>query len=245
MNKRVLIFAIILLSAALAWAQYTVNFEGEGETKGAYASSTVNLSGLNWDLTETLIGTSTTDFKNGTRSARLRGYGTSAMTMLADKSNGLGTISFQYRRYGTDAQVDWKVEYSTNQGSNWTQIGSDFTAPASDVVQTFSETVNASGGVRIRIKRATETGSDNYRLNIDDITLTDYSGTSSVIYVSGNFSAFFTPVGTPSATQSYSLSSSNLTANVDLSIPAGFEISTDGGSSYHSSSHSVASSFGG
>ena len=121
MHKRVMIFAIALLSAALAWAQYTVDFEGTGETKTAYASGTVNLSGLNWDLTEVLIGTSDTDFKNGARSARLRGYGTSSMTMLADKSNGLGTISFQYRRYGTDAQVDWKVEYSTNQ-STWASV---------------------------------------------------------------------------------------------------------------------------
>ncbi len=245
MHKRVMIFAIALLSAALAWAQYTVDFEGTGETKTAYASGTVNLSGLNWDLTEVLIGTSDTDFKNGARSARLRGCGTSSMTMLADKSNGLGTISFQYRRYGTDAQVDWKVEYSTNQGSNWTQIGSSFTAPASDVVQTFTATVNASGGVRIRIKRATETGASNQRLNIDDITLTDHTGSGPVIYASGNLSAFSTPVGTPSATQSYSLSGSNLTEGIGISIPVGFEISTDGGSSYHSGAHSVASNFNG
>ncbi|MCB5247571.1 MAG: endonuclease [Candidatus Cloacimonetes bacterium] len=245
MFKRSLILAAALLSAALAWAQYTVNFEGDGETKIAYASGTVNLSGLDWDLTEVLIGTSDADFMNGTRSARLRGYGISAMTMLADKSNGLGTVSFQYRRYGTDAQVDWKVEYSTNQGLNWIQVGSSFTAPDTDDVQNYFATVNTSGGVRIRIKRATETGTTNYRLNIDDITLTDYSGTGPVIGVSGSLTAFSTSVGTPSATQSYILSGSNLTANIDINIPTGFEISTDGGSSYHSVTHSVASNFSG
>jgi hypothetical protein len=136
---------------------------------------TVALSGINWDMTESLIGTDASDFKNGSRSARLRGYGTSAMTMLANKSDGAGTISFQYRRYGTDEQVDWKVEISDDDGGNWTQVGSTFTAPASDDVQTFSETVNVTGNIRIRIKRHIETGTNNRRLNIDDITITDYT----------------------------------------------------------------------
>jgi len=176
MTKRWMLIAMILLGTALAGATYTVNFEGVGETKTSYASGDVTLSGLSWNLTEVLIGDLTADFKNGARSARLRGYGTSAMTMLANKSGGLGTLSFQYRRYGTDAQVDWKAEYSVNNGASWLQIGSAFTAPASDVVQNFSQVVNVAGDVRIRIKRATESGTTNMRLNIDDINLTDYSG---------------------------------------------------------------------
>ena len=155
---------------------YLVDFEGAGETKIAYASGTVNLSGLDWDMTEALIGTDASDWKNGVRSARLRGYGTSSMTMLANKTTGVGVVSFLYRRYGTDAQGDWKVEYSTDGGTTWTQIGSSFTAPTTDVVQTFSEVLNLEGNVRIRIKRATESGTANQRLNIDDILLTDYSG---------------------------------------------------------------------
>lgn len=179
MLKKLLLALSLVLAMGFAvslYADYTVNFEGTGETKTSYASGTVNLSGLDWDMTEALIGDLSADFKNGLRSARMRGYGTSSMTMLADKANGIGTVSFQYRRYGTDAQVDWKVEYSTNGGTSWTQIGSSFTAPASDVVQTFSESVNSDGNIRIRIKRATETGTTNKRLNIDDITITDYSG---------------------------------------------------------------------
>jgi hypothetical protein len=161
----------------LAWGEtYTVNFEGDEETKTAYASGTVKLSGLDWDLTEALIGTDASDYKEGVRSARLRGYGTSAITMLANKANGIATLSFKYRRYGTDAQEDWKVEYSTDNGSTWTQIGSGFTAPASDDVQTFSETINQTGNIRIRIKRATESGTSNKRLNIDNIEMTDYTG---------------------------------------------------------------------
>lgn len=154
---------------------YYAGFEGDDETKGSYASGTVTISNVEWNLTEALIGESASDYKTGVRSVRMRGYGTSAMTMLEDKANGIGSIYFNYRRYGTDQQVDWKVEYSVDGGSNWTQIGSTFTAPASDEVQTFHEKVNMDGNVRIRIKRATETGSTNRRLNIDDMLITDYN----------------------------------------------------------------------
>lgn len=175
----------ILLLLALTFAfslqgQYLVNFEGEGEIKPAYASGTVNLSGLDWDMTEALIGNLEADFKFGERSARLRGYAASSMTMLESKPNGLGEISFYYRRYGTDAQVDWKVEYSVNQGTSWIQVGDNFTAPASDVVQQFVAAVNVDGNVSIRIKRATEDGTANRRLNIDDILLTDFGDTPTV-----------------------------------------------------------------
>lgn len=154
---------------------YYAGLEGDGETKTAYASGTVTISNVEWNLTEALIGTDYNDYKTGIRSVRMRGYGASAMTMLQDKAGGIGSIYFNYRRYGTDAQVDWKVEYSTNAGSDWIQIGSTFTSPASDEVQTFHEKVNIDGNVRIRIKRAIETGSSIRRLNIDDILITDYN----------------------------------------------------------------------
>jgi len=155
---------------------YFVDFEGSGEPKPAYASGTVNLSGLDWDMTEALIGDLAGDWKNGLKSARMRGYAASSMTMLEDVADGVGTVSFSYRRYGTDAQVDWKVEYSTDQGTSWTQLGSDFTAPATDDVQNFTEALDMSDPVRIRIKRATDDSNDsNNRLNIDDISLSEYT----------------------------------------------------------------------
>lgn len=164
-----LFFAFSLFTAQ---AQYTVDFENE--TKTGYASATITLSGIDWDMSDALIGTDANDWKNGTKSARMRGYGTSSMTMLADKTNGIGNLSFSYRRYGTDAQVDWKVEYSINDGADWIQAGDVFTAPATDDVQTFSAQLDINADVRIRIKRATETGTANRRLNIDDIVMTDF-----------------------------------------------------------------------
>jgi hypothetical protein len=159
------------VTVSTASADYLVDFEAV--SKAAYASGTVKLNGLDWNMTEALIGGSDVgDFKNGSKSARLRGYGTSAMTMTEDKANGLGTLSFEYRRFSSEAQVAWVAQYSTTAGASWTQIGAPFTAAAT--VATFSETVNVEGSVRIRILPQTLTGSSNRRMNIDDILLTDF-----------------------------------------------------------------------
>lgn len=157
---------------SIASADYAVDFEGASETKTGYASGTVNLNGLDWDMTNALIGTLDADFKNGTKSARLRGYGDSAFTMLEDKADGLGTLSFAYRQYGTDTQVAWVAEYSTTGGASWIPIGSPFTGGAT--VATFNEPVNVEGPVRIRILSEPTEGAANRRLNIDDILLTSF-----------------------------------------------------------------------
>lgn len=164
--------AFLSLNVLVA-ATYTTGFEDASKT--AYASGDVTLSGMVWNMTEALIGSDANDFKNDTKSARLRGYSTSSITMQGNKTGGIGEISFQYRRYGTDAQVTWRVEYSIDNGTTWTQAGVDFTAPASNDIQTFTATINIASDARIRIIHASGGASSNRRLNIDDIILTDYA----------------------------------------------------------------------
>lgn len=158
------------------FGQYTVDFEDA--TKPGYASGNVTLNGIQWNMNEALIGTEAAEIISGNRSARLRGYGASVLSMINIKPNGIGTISFDYKRYGSDTQVDWKVEYSTDNGVIWVQIGDDFTCPSNNNIHTFSETVNVGGDIRVRILRATNTGTANRRINIDNIVITDYSASS-------------------------------------------------------------------
>lgn len=169
----VLVAVVCLSVASSRSADYVVDFEGEGETKTAYASGTVILSGLEWNLTEALIGTLTNDWKVGARSARLRGHATSAMTMVEDRTHGMGTLSFCYRRYATDAQIDWRVVCSCDGGSNWVQIGSNIRAD--EVVRQFSETADLPGSVRMRIEAVNGDSTDR-RMNIDNITISAYTG---------------------------------------------------------------------
>jgi len=156
-----------------------IDFEGAGEIKGSYTTGTVTLSGLNWELTETLIGTADSDIKNGASAARIRNNG--SLTMVADKPNGLGTISFLYARsnFGGDrtgVSPTFVVEYSTNGGGNWTQAGSAVSLAGVDTLTEFSETVNVGGDIRVRIRQTA--GESGRRWNVDDIVITNFSPTA-------------------------------------------------------------------
>ncbi|MBC8010405.1 MAG: lamin tail domain-containing protein, partial [Burkholderiales bacterium] len=166
---------------------YTVDFEDGNKT--AYASGNVTLNGLSWNLAEALIGTLTNDFKNGTKSARLRGYAASALTMLADKTGGIGTISLQHRRFGTDTQVEWIVESSADSGATWTEAGR-FTAGAS--VATFTAVLENPAATRMRIRTAA-TGTSDRRVNIDDIVVTD----ATAIVLTPNFAEWAESLSDP------------------------------------------------
>jgi hypothetical protein len=176
MKKLQAILLAVCFTAAwtfTAQAQYSTGFEDA--TKTGYASGNVILSGIEWNMTEVLIGTAADDWKVNLRSARLRGYGASVMAMNEDKADGAGIVTFQYRRYSTDIQVEHIVEYSTNAGVDWVALGAPFTAPASNDVQTFSEALNIATPVRIRI-RATTAGAANRRMNIDELVITNFVG---------------------------------------------------------------------
>ena len=221
-----------------AQAQYVVNFEGATETKSSYTAADISLSGLTWNLNEAVIGDLANDWKNGLRSGRLRGRNGSVMTMTQDKTTGVGSLSFSYRRYGTDtSQQPWAVEYSTNSGVSWVQSGLNITA--TDIVQVFSSNLNISGNVRIRIRLTTTPGTTgDRRINIDDIILTDFAGsTPSVLTSTNSLGSFLTTAGTASAAQSFTVTGTNLTAAVSVSAPTGFEVSTDNQATFNSSTN--------
>ena len=155
--------------------RYWVDFDNDGETKRGYAAADLVLSGYNWNLAEVLVAQPplSDDWFEYKRSARFRGYGASAMTMLEDKPWGGGDISFKYRRYGAgDTQTDWVAEYSVDQGETWNNIT---TFKPTDQVQTFTGTIGDSRSIRLRFKIANDDGgTDNRRWNLDSIDLSDY-----------------------------------------------------------------------
>jgi hypothetical protein len=164
---------------------YFVDFEGDEENKTSYAAGNVNLSGKDWLLDNVLIGTHENDLKNGEKSARFRHQDdlAASMTMLEDKADGLGTISFYYSRSnfsndGAPTAPIFVVEYSLNQGNQWTQIGSDINLDGVNQLTLFSHTVNVEGNVRVRFR--TLSGTDGRRFNIDDILMTDFGDEESV-----------------------------------------------------------------
>jgi hypothetical protein len=229
---------ITIVSGGGGGSSYTTGFE-DG-TKTAYASGSVALSGISWNMTDALIGTDPSDFKVGSKSVRLRGYASSVITMLADTTGGMATISFQHRRYGTDTQIEWIVEYSTNGGSVWTEVGR-FTAGGT--AETFTASVNSAANGRVRI-RANDTGTGtNRRTNIDEFSITAYSPpTSPTVTASGNLSVLTSTYGSASlAATSFTVSGENLSQGILVDPPDGFEVSlTEGGVTGFAATQSVA-----
>lgn len=226
----------ITVSSGESGPSYTTGFEDGAKT--SYASASVTLGGISWNMTEALIGTDANDFKVGTKSARLRGYSASAMTMLGDTTGGLGTISFQHRRYGSDSQIEWIVEYSTNGGASWTEAGR-FTSSAA--AATFTASVNNVANGRVRI-RTNDTGTGtNRRTNIDEFSVTSYSvPTSPTVAANGALAAVSGTYGSVSGSTSFTVSGQNLTTGILITPPPGFEVSqTPGGASGYAATQTV------
>ena len=68
------------------------------------------------------------------------------------------------------------------------------------------------------------------------LTLNGNAVNPPAITTSGTLNAFSQTVGTPSATQTYTVSAANLTGTVTITPPAGFEVSANGGTTWFSNS---------
>ena len=122
-------------------------------------------------MNDSLIGNLSTDAKIGTQSARIRYSG--RVTMLFNRTTGVGTVSIKHAKFGSDASTNWQLWCSTNSGSTWAQIGSTVTT-SSTTLSTATFTPNISGTGRCEVRKTDGTAN---RTNIDDIVITDYGST--------------------------------------------------------------------
>lgn len=152
------------------------NFEAGGKT--SYAAKDVDLLTGTWHMSEALIGKLANDKKNDTYSVRMRngsdgshGY----IEMKEDKTGGADVLSFYAGAYGTHAAGDLTVSYSVDQGANWTLVeNGNFTINKAWTKYEFKIGVNVP--LRIRIEKTDASSSSTRRINIDDISITDYKG---------------------------------------------------------------------
>lgn len=139
----------------------------ESGTKGAYAAADVTLSSGVWNLSDALIGNSSSDRKNGTKSVRIQKSG---IVLMKFNVSDVSSVSVYYAKYGTDASSTFQLWSSVNSGSSWVQVGNTITASSTTLTKvTFP--ASYSGNVRFKIVK---TGGG--RLNIDDLDIE--SGTS-------------------------------------------------------------------
>jgi len=157
-------------------ATQTVTTEDfESGTKTSYTAANVTLTTGIWNMDNALIGTSTSDVKDGSKSARVTSSG--KITMQFDRTAGASTVTIKHAKYGSDAATTWGLWYSTNSGSTWTQTGASVST-STTTLSTATFNVNISGTIRFDIRKSD--GTTN-RTNIDDIAITDYATTNNPV----------------------------------------------------------------
>ncbi|MFP5041974.1 DNA/RNA non-specific endonuclease [Parasediminibacterium sp. JCM 36343] len=137
----------------------------ETGSKTSYAIASVTLGTGSWTMDDALIGSSTSDAKNGTQSARIRNTGSVYMNFDV---TGVSTVKISHATYGTDGSSTWQLWQSTNAGSTYTQVGTTTITSSSTTLSQATFTVNVSSSVRFSIRKIS--GGTN-RINIDDITI--------------------------------------------------------------------------
>jgi endonuclease G len=140
----------------------------ESGTKTAYAVGNVNLSSGTWSMNDALIGNSTADVKNGTKSVRI--HNTGKLTMGFNVTTGASTVTIKHAVYGTDGSSAWQLWVSSNSGSTYTQVGSTITT-SSSTLATATFNVNLAGTLRFEVRKTT--GGTN-RINLDDFTINSF-----------------------------------------------------------------------
>ena len=141
----------------------------ETGTKTAYAAANVTLGSGTWNLSDALLGTLSTDVKNGAQAARIRNSG--RVSMRFDRT-GAGTVTIRHASFGSDASGTWGLFRSTDGGASFTQVGSSRTTTGGSL-STATFTVNITGTIRFEIRKLD--GGAN-RIDIDDITIGDAGG---------------------------------------------------------------------
>jgi trimeric autotransporter adhesin len=206
------ICAAFMTVAATGWGQLTEGFES-GLPTSYVTTTSYTLGSGSWTGQASGVIRDNTQVRSGSFSCQLRSQ-TGAQITTPILNNGVGTITvWAVASSGTGGL---QVQTSTD-GSTFTQVGS--TAQPTQTYTQYTFTVNNAAVRYVRFLRTAQT------MRIDDISITapppTITGAATAI-------AFSTTYGTASAAQTFSVSGSNLTANLVATAPTGFEVSSDG-----------------
>jgi len=85
---------------------FTENFESGSKT--SYSDAAVSMGTGSWYFSDALIGTTSSDRKLGSKSARVRGNGYVQTEFGA--SDGIGVVSLRHGKYGSDGTSTWVLQ---------------------------------------------------------------------------------------------------------------------------------------
>lgn len=202
----------------------------ETGSKTSYAAGEVDATEGRWLFDNALIGTSADDQRNDGAAARLRSSG-GELTMLFDKTNGVGEVSLFHGLYGSDSGVgvNWTLAVSRDAGATWNAFVSDAQTTAAAWRETVFGNVNVAGDVRLKL--TVSGGSDAKRINVDDLAMSDYVAPA-LVATPASLDPFAARLHTPSTPQAVTVSGVNLSHLVVVTAPAGYAVSLQEASGY-------------
>ena len=165
-----------------ATVSFKEDFEATATTVVAPYKTGVTYSGTAcaWLLMDAGIASRSGDLRNGAQSVCLGKNADSSIAMAEDKAGGIGTVTFYAAPYnGKDAEAVIVVEYSADGGKTWKSAGVPVTVKGTTLTR-YSVAVNRADATRVRLQQQS-----GKRVNIDDVTISDYSASSGVDDVEG------------------------------------------------------------
>lgn len=152
-----------------------------------------------------------------------------SITMLEDKQDGAGEVTFFAAPFSQDPAATIELSYSVDHGSNWIAVKS-FVVSSKTQLEECNATLNVAQPVRLRFVQT-----DGSRVNIDDVTITSYSSSVATVDAAADWDAYcragklVVETAAPQDVFVYTLDAREVyTATVSgattISLPAGFYI---------------------
>ncbi len=163
-----------------------ITFFEDFEQKGTapYSSFEYEGTACRWSIENGGLANRTQDKFNGSQSICTGKKGERSITMLSDKQDGAGEVTFYAAMFGADSESTVELSYSVDHGSTWIAVKS-FVVSNKVQLEECQATVNISQPVRFRIVE-TEGG----RVNIDDMKITSYNSSVAKVDAESNWDAY-------------------------------------------------------
>lgn len=139
-------------------------------------NTTFTGTATDWILGNAGIGNQSQDKAvNGTKVIRFGNNTTSSLTMAKDKVGGLGTVTFEASKWGSDATPSIYLEYSLDGGSTWQEAGLFNVVGSDAAVSTYTFDINRTGNGRIRFRQ-----SSGRRWFLDNVSISNFTELNAV-----------------------------------------------------------------
>jgi endonuclease I len=157
------------------------DFEAAASSAGNYNSKTYVGTACKWQTNALFQSSGNMAYPHsGNQAARMPKDAAGVLTMLESKNGGMGVLTFWSRIWSAETtDADFNVKVSSDGGSTWETLGTitvKADSEGNNTYQEYSYTINRTGALRLELKQTS-----GGRLMIDDISISDYSGNSSVI----------------------------------------------------------------